>query len=263
MNTNAINIKDLNFSFKMSQEVLKVLDSINICLNGNEFVSLIGPSGCGKTTLLKILGDLINNKDHNILSGEVLINDKSPSEARLKHQIGFAFQDSVLLPWRKVIDNLKLPLELIKEKDFNYWDADELLEIMGLSDFRNSYPNQLSGGMKQRLAIARALIYQPSILLMDEPFGAVDASTREDLNIELLKIWDFTNATIVFVTHSISEAVFLSDRVITLTSRPAKIQHELEIKLERPRDIRVKETPEFIKFASILRNELEKARGDE
>ncbi len=258
---NIISIDNLSFSFKTDNNVLKVLNGIDLKIKQHEFVTLLGPSGCGKTTLLKLVGDLIKKNGSQKAEGSILINKKTPNKARLDSNIGFAFQDAVLLPWRKVKDNLHLPFELIKNPTRKFWDANDLLDKLGLSDFQDSFPDELSGGMKQRLAIARTLIFQPSILLMDEPFGALDASTREDLNIELLKIWRNTNATVIFITHSISEAIFLSDRVITLTKRPAQIQHELKIELERPRDIRLKETEQFIKYSKILREELEKARS--
>lgn len=260
-NLNMIHIKDLSFSFNTESGNLLVLNGISINIHRNEFVSILGPSGCGKTTFLRVIGNLNEDSDLQMVMGEITLDNKTPKLARIEYNIGFAFQDAVLLPWRKVIDNISLPEELIKSKHGELWSKVDLLKKLGLWDFRNTYPNELSGGMRQRLAIARTLIFKPSILLMDEPFGSLDASTREGLNIELLKIWQETNATVVFVTHSIPEAIFLSDRVITLTQRPAKIQHELKVDFERPRDIRIKETEKFIGYSKILREELEKARN--
>lgn len=259
-NTEYIAIENLSFTFLNDDNYLKVIDDINLNIRQNEFISLIGPSGCGKTTLLRLIGNLIDDKSQKKQTGKIIIGQKTPREIQNDYNIGFAFQDAVLLPWRKVKDNLNLPVELIIDSSKDYWDNVDLLKKLGLWEFRDSYPNELSGGMKQRLAIARTLIFKPYLLLMDEPFGALDASTREELNIELLKIWRETNATVVFVTHSISEAIFLSDRVITLSKLPACIQHELKIELERPRDIRIKESEQFIKYSKILREELEKAR---
>ena len=255
--SNIIELKTLSFEFADTDT--RVLEKIDLKVKPHEFISIIGPSGCGKTTVLKLLSDLID-VDGNKLSGKIKIFNSDPKNARQRNMIGFAFQDAVLLPWRNVKDNLNLPSELINKSNSDFWDADDLLNKLGLLDFKDAYPNELSGGMKQRLAIARTLIFQPSILLMDEPFGSLDASTREELNIELLKIWRLTNATVIFVTHSISEAIFLSDRVITLTKRPAQILHELKIDLDRPRDIKIKESIEFINYSKILRAELEKAR---
>lgn len=254
-----IKLQEVNFCFVDGPNNLAVLDDLSIHIKPREFVSVIGPSGCGKTTLLKLIGNLYDNQRNTHLTGNIIINHKPPQESRKKHEIGFAFQKPTLLPWRKVIDNIALPKEIIKTEHRKFWEAEELLAMVGLCDFKHSYPHELSGGMQQRVAIARALSYQPPVLLMDEPFGALDACTREGLNLELLRIWKLTGATILFVTHSISEAVFLSDRVLVLSDRPARVQKEVKIDIERPRNIDLKETVDFIKYSKQLREELEKA----
>lgn len=219
------------------------LKDINLTIKNGEFVSIIGASGCGKSTFLRILGNL----------------DK-PTEGECKYQngknedLGFVFQDSVLLPWKTVRDNAKFPL-VIKNKvtPESEKHLDDLLSLAGLSDFKNALPRELSGGMKQRVSIVRALSYDAPLLLMDEPFGALDAITRDHLNIELLKIWQNTGKTIIFVTHSIEEAVFLSDRVVVMTPRPGKIKEIVDITLKRPREEKTKDTHEFQEYAKYLR----------
>lgn len=255
-----IELNDVSFAFRQEKRNLPVLKDISLRIQKNEFVSIVGPSGCGKTTLLKAIGDLYDTRQGLETSGSILINGKSPQASRENYDIGFAFQNPILLPWRRVIGNVTLPKEIIGAPNRKFWDPVELLETMGLREFSNAYPRELSGGMQQRVAIARSLIYQPPILLMDEPFGALDASTREDLNMELLRIWRLTDATVLFVTHSISEAIFLSDRVLVLSRRPARIQREIRVEIARPRTINLKETVEFIKYSKMLREELEKAR---
>jgi NitT/TauT family transport system ATP-binding protein len=260
---NIIDLRDVNFGFKQGTKSLSVLKNISFSVKRNEFVSIIGPSGCGKTTLLKLIGNIFNINRRVEFTGRIIMNGKSPEESRKNYEIGFAFQNPILLPWRKVLDNVRLPSEIIKKDGKDFWDPEHLLETVGLIDFKDAYPRELSGGMQQRVAIARALMYKPSILLMDEPFGALDANTRENMNIELLRIWKLTNATVLFVTHSISEAVFLSDRVINLSARPAIVQSDLKIKIKRPRDICSTETIEFIEYKKILREKLEQNREQE
>ena len=196
-----------------------VIDNLSIDVEGGEFISLIGPSGCGKSTLLRLIGGLTP-----ISSGELVVNGKSPKQARLDRDYGMAFQTSGLLDWRTAVKNIELPLELMG------WDrtkrkerAEEMLSLVQLEEFAGSHPRELSGGMQQRIAIARALSFRPRLLLMDEPFGALDEMTREHMQNELINIYKQTKTTIVFVTHSIPEAVFLSSRVIVLCPRPGKI----------------------------------------
>ncbi len=222
------------------------LDSIDLEVEPRDFVSLIGPSGCGKSTLLRIVGDLIQPT-----SGEVVVNGKPARQARLDHDYGIVFQDAVLYDWRTVGRNIELPLEMLG------WDRKrrqermrEMVELVELSGFEKNHPWQLSGGMQQRVSIARALSFSPPLLLMDEPFGALDEMTRERLNGELLRIWDGTASTIVFVTHSIAEAVFLSTRVVVMSPRPGRIQGIVDIDLPQPR---TQATREQTRYAELIR----------
>ena len=207
------------------------LQKINLSIRAQEFVSVIGASGCGKTTLLRIMAGLESEYD-----GTLWLDGRKGSGPN--RNIGIVFQDPTLLPWRTVLNNVLLPanvlkLEMRKATERAYW----LLDLVGLKGFENKYPLELSGGMRQRVAIARALIHDPSVLLMDEPFGALDALTREIMNIELLKIWDSAKKTVFLITHSISEAVFMSDRVIVMSPRPGRIIEDVDIELPRPRDL--------------------------
>jgi len=229
---------------------LHVLDKISFNVEEGKFVSIIGPSGCGKTTLLKILGSLIKPT-----KGEVKVRNNDIKIALEKREFGFVFQNPVLLPWRTVLQNVQLPLEILGKKDSQKIPK-KLLKVVGLEGFENFYPNELSGGMQQRVAIARALTFEPSILLMDEPFGALDEITRNHMNLELLRMWEeekTTISSIIFVTHSVPEAVFLSDKVIVLSKRPAKIEKIVDINLPRPRKIEMKYSKKYIKLIEWLR----------
>jgi NitT/TauT family transport system ATP-binding protein len=228
---------------------LHVLEKINFQVKKGEFVSVIGPSGCGKTTLLKIIGGL-----REPTSGEIRIKENFGNSFFKKRQFGFVFQDPVLLPWRNVIKNIEFPLEILGRRNLPKAPED-LLKIVGLQGFENYYPNELSGGMQQRVAIARALIFRPPVLLMDEPFGALDEITRNYMNLELLRILqeEETISTVIFVTHSIPEAVFLSDRVVVLSKRPAKIEGITEIDLPRPRTEEVKNSKKYLDLIKCLR----------
>jgi len=229
---------------------LHVLDKISFNVEEGKFVSIIGPSGCGKTTLLKILGSLIKPT-----KGEVKVRNNDIKIALGKREFGFVFQNPVLLPWRTVLQNVQLPLEILGKKDSQKIPK-KLLKVVGLEGFENFYPNELSGGMQQRVAIARALTFEPSILLMDEPFGALDEITRNHMNLELLRMWEeekTTISSIIFVTHSVPEAVFLSDKVIVLSKRPAKIEKIVDINLPRPRKIEMKYSKKYIKLIEWLR----------
>lgn len=237
-------------NIKHSYNSLGVIKDISFQIKEGEFVSIIGPSGCGKTTLLKILGGLITPSH-----GEVKIKNSSLEIAVKRRDFGFVFQNPVLLPWRNVTQNIELPLEIIGDKP-SFSEIRELIEKVGLKGFEKFYPRALSGGMKQRVAIARALVFNPDILLMDEPFGALDEMTREHLNLELLKIWQQTRKTIIFVTHSISEAVFLSNKVIVLSERPAGIKEIRDIKLPFPGTNSAKQTKEYLEEIIWLRGKL-------
>ena len=228
------------------------LQDIDLAIEPGEFVSLIGPSGCGKSTLLRIIGDLIPPT-----AGTVTVNGKPAPRARADHDYGIVFQDSVLFDWRTVAKNIALPLELLG------WDrarrqarVDELLALVELEGFGGHHPWQLSGGMQMRVAIARALTFQPALLLMDEPFGALDEMTRERLNMELLRIWEASKSTVVFVTHSIAEAVFLSTRTVVMSARPGRIADIVEIDLPNPRDARTREEPRYFELVTRVREAL-------
>ncbi len=256
---NAIKVNNINFSFTSENQRLQVLKDLSFEVKEKEFITIIGPSGCGKTTVLKVLGSLYSSSTKNVhIDGDITVRGVTAEEARRKREFGFAFQKPVLLPWRKVIDNVTLPLDVIgNQNKTTNWNPHELLDLVGLLDFKDAYPRELSGGMQQRVAIARALVFKPSIILMDEPFGALDEVTREDLNLELLRIWKSTNATIIFVTHSLTEAAFLANRVIVLSARPSKVAVILSVSLPEDRKIKMKESKEFLETVRSLREGLE------
>jgi len=246
----AVQVRNLSKSYGK----LQVLDQISLEVSKGEFVSIVGASGGGKTTLLKIIGGLVKPT-----SGEVLLDGLPPTERRREGYLGFVFQNPVLLPWRTLEENVRLPLEILHQNGFPQEQINELLDTLGLSGFETSYPRQLSGGMQQRAALARVLLYKPSLLLMDEPFGAVDEITRTRLNFELLKVWEKFHTTILFVTHSLDEAILLSDRVVVLTSRPAKIYRILTVDLPRPRSM---ETMNSAQFHDLVRWTRERLKID-
>jgi NitT/TauT family transport system ATP-binding protein len=233
------------------------LQDIDLELVPGEFVSLIGPSGCGKSTLLRVIGDLIAPT-----RGTLSVNGKSARQARNDGDYGIVFQDAVLFDWRTVAKNIALPLEMLGwERQRRRRRVDEMLELVELGGFADHHPWQLSGGMQQRVAIARALAFEPALLLMDEPFGALDEMTRERLNLELLSIWEKTGSTVVFVTHSISEAVFLSSRVVVMSPRPGRIAGFVDIDLTHPRTVETREAPRFFELVTEVR-ELLRSRGE-
>jgi NitT/TauT family transport system ATP-binding protein len=235
--------------------LLAALESISVEIPDKQFVSVIGPSGCGKSTLLSIIAGLLEPS-----SGDVQIAGRPPAAARAAHELGMVFQQPVLLPWRTVRANCRLLPEVARIAS-NEIEAriDELLELVGLTEFADRYPNQLSGGMRQRAAIARALCLDPLLMLMDEPFGALDEFTRHLMNVELLKVWAQRQKTIVFVTHNIAEAVFLSDRVLAMCSRPGRILDDVAITLPRPRHSEIRYTKEFTDLVVHTQMLLEKA----
>jgi len=251
----AISLRDVHQVFQSRQGHVFALEMISIAVGFNEFLCIIGPSGCGKSTILGLTAGLLKPT-----SGEVLINGTSIELARQAHQIGLVFQDAVLLPWRTVRENVELPLEVLKiQKPERESKIKAVLELVGLDGFENRFPHELSGGMRQRLGIARALSFDPQILLMDEPFGALDAITRDQMSIELLRIWEHRQKTVIFVTHSISEAAFLSDRVVVMTPRPGRIRTVIENPLPRPRTLAMRDVPEFLSLSRRLRDLLEAA----
>ena len=233
------------------------LTEISLDIAAGEFVSLIGPSGCGKSTLLRVIGDLTEAS-----RGDVVVNGKAARRARLDRDYGMVFQAPVLMDWRTVENNVSLPLEILG------WDAArrsartrEMLELVELGDFGRYHPYQLSGGMQQRVAIARALSFEPAILLMDEPFGALDEMTRERMNLEVLRIWERTGKTVVFVTHSIPEAVFLSTRVVVMSARPGRITRVISVDLPRPRNEMTRESPRYFELVTEVREALRAGGG--
>jgi NitT/TauT family transport system ATP-binding protein len=228
------------------------LEGIDLEIGEREFVSLIGPSGCGKSTLLRIIGDLIDPS-----SGTVVVNGKSARQARRDRDYGIVFQDPVLYDWRTVAKNVALPLEMARwSRQKRNKRVQEMLELVELQGFESHRPWQLSGGMQQRVSIARALSFDPALLLMDEPFGALDEMTRERLNMELLKIWEASGSTIVFVTHSIAEAVFLSTRVVVMSPRPGRISEVIPVDLPQPRTATTREEPHFFGLVTRVREAL-------
>jgi NitT/TauT family transport system ATP-binding protein len=233
------------------------LQDIELDLHPGEFVSLIGPSGCGKSTLLRIIGDLTPPT-----AGTVTVNGKPAKQARADRDYGIVFQDAVLFDWRTVAKNIALPLEMLGwDKARRQRRVDEMLDLVELRGFENHHPWQLSGGMQQRVSIARALAFEPALLLMDEPFGALDEMTRERLNLELLSIWEKLGSTVVFVTHSISEAVFLSTRVVVMSPRPGRIAGVVPIDMPFPRTVETREDPRFFELVTEVR-ELLRKRGE-
>lgn len=233
------------------------LKDIDLIVQPNEFISLIGPSGCGKSTLLRVIGDLTKPT-----RGQVRINNKTAGQARLDRDYGMVFQAATLYDWRSVAKNVQLPLELMKYSTAEKKErTQKMLQLVELRDFAEHYPWQLSGGMQQRVAIARALSFEPSILLMDEPFGALDEMTRERMNLEVLDIWQKTKTTVIFVTHSINEAVFLSTRVIVMSARPGQITDDITIDLPHPRNTETRENVRFFELETRVREALRKSES--
>ncbi len=242
--------QDVGLTFATADGPVEALSKITVAVAEGEFVSLIGPSGCGKTTLLRAIANL-----ENPTSGALTINGMSPQQARLARAYGYVFQAPALLPWRKVADNVALPLEIMGLPDVKARVARNL-ELVNLGGFENKFPWQLSGGMQQRVSIARALAFDPKLLLMDEPFGALDEIVRDKLNQQLLELWARTKKTIVFVTHSIPEAVFLSTRIVVMSPRPGRIIDVIDVNLPSLRTLDIRETPDFLKIAHRVREGL-------
>jgi NitT/TauT family transport system ATP-binding protein len=247
-----VELRDVQKTFGAAGGRVQALSDINLDIRAGEFISLIGPSGCGKSTLLRIVGDLIAPT-----SGQVIVNGKPAHQARLDRDYGMVFQAPVLFDWRTVARNVELPLEVIgRPKAEREAKAKEMLGLVELAEFASHHPWQLSGGMQQRVAIARALALDPAILLMDEPFGALDEMTRERMNLELLRIWDRTGTTVIFVTHSIPEAVFLSTRVAVMSARPGRITRVIPIDLPRERNVDTREMERYFELVTEVRESL-------
>lgn len=241
MDSGAIRLTGVSKVFSSPSGDVRAVDNVDCSIAKGEFVALIGPSGCGKSTVLRMLGDL-----EHPTTGSVTIAGSPPAELRRRRRIGMVFQDANLLPWRTVRENIALPLEVAgKSAAGTARKIEDLLELVGLADFPDALPWQLSGGMRQRVAIARALVLNPDVLLLDEPFGALDEITRNRLNIDLLKIWTEVGITAVLVTHSLAEAVLMSDRIFVMSPRPARITETIAVDLPRPRSAAMQRSQEF------------------
>jgi NitT/TauT family transport system ATP-binding protein len=247
-----VELADVGKTFRAAGGRVEALANVDLSVARGEFVSLIGPSGCGKSTLLRIVGDLIAPS-----SGTVTVNGKPASRARLDRDYGMVFQAPVLFDWRTIQQNVELPLEILgRHRADRAAKASQMLDLVELGAFAGHRPWQLSGGMQQRVAIARALALDPAILLMDEPFGALDEMTRERMNLELLRIWDRTGTTVIFVTHSIPEAVFLSNRVVVMSPRPGRITDVVEVDLPRERNVETREMDRYFELVTEVREAL-------
>ncbi len=248
----AIEVKNASVVYQTADSPVHALSHIDLNVAAGEFVSLIGPSGCGKTTLVRVIADL-----EKISGGVVLVNGVSPAQARLNRAYGYVFQAPALFPWRNVLANVTLPLQIQgKSKAEASAIATEYLARVGLAGFEKKYPWQLSGGMQQRVSIARALSFEPRILMMDEPFGALDEITRDRLNEQLQQLWQKERRTVVFVTHSIAEAVYLSTRIVVMSPRPGRIVKVIKSTLPDERHQGLKDTPEFVALAHEVREAL-------
>ena len=250
MSTSVIAARDVGLTYQTNDGPVFALTKIDLDIIEGEFVSLIGPSGCGKTTLLRAIADL-----EKITDGSLMVNAMSPQQARMARAYGYVFQAPALYPWRTVERNVGLPLEIMGLDD----QASRIrrnLDLVNLGGFEKKFPWQLSGGMQQRVSIARALAFDPKLMLMDEPFGALDEIVRDKLNQQLLDLWDRTAKTVVFVTHSIQEAVFLSTKIIVMSPRPGRIIDVIETNLPRQRTLDIRETSEFLKIAQRVREGL-------
>jgi NitT/TauT family transport system ATP-binding protein len=259
MHKPVISAQDLSLTFETNDGPVHALKDVSLDVAQGDFVSFIGPSGCGKTTFLRVMADL----EHQT-AGSITVNGTSPEEARRNRAYGYVFQAAGLYPWRTISGNIRLPLEIMgySKSEQNRRIA-EVLELVELNGFEKKFPWQLSGGMQQRASIARALAFDADILLMDEPFGALDEIVRDHLNEQLLKLWDRTGKTICFVTHSIPEAVYLSTRIVVMSPRPGRIADVIDSPLPRHRPLDIRDSPEFIDIAHRVREGLRAGHGDE
>jgi NitT/TauT family transport system ATP-binding protein len=248
--TAVIDAKNLSLTFSTADGPVYALSGVNLKVEDGEFVSFIGPSGCGKTTLLRVIADL-----EQATGGSITVNGLVPQAARLARSYGYVFQAPGLFPWRTVERNVALPLEIMSIPGVEE-RVKRNLDLVNLTGFEKKFPWQLSGGMQQRVSIARALAFEPKLLLMDEPFGALDEIVRDKLNQQLLELWDRTKKTVVFVTHSIPEAVFLSTKIVVMSPRPGRIIDVIETSFPRQRTLDIRETPQFLKVAQRVREGL-------
>ena len=247
---NAVTLEDVSKTFSRAGRSVQALAGINLNVKAGEFISVVGPSGCGKSTLLKLITGL-----RSATSGRIAVNGRPVTGPR--SDVGIVFQSPVLLPWRTTLENVLLPVDILRlDKDKYVSRANELLKLVGLDGFAHAYPQELSGGMQQRAAIARALVYDAPILIMDEPFGALDAMTREQMNVEVQRIWESSGKTVIFITHSIPEAVLLSDRVVLMSPRPGQIIKVMNIDIPRTRTLDDMVTPAFGDYVREIRSAL-------
>jgi NitT/TauT family transport system ATP-binding protein len=247
----AVSLRGVSVRFTTDRGTVLAIENLDLSIAQGTFLTVLGPSGCGKSTLLRVMGDLIAPT-----AGIVRVMGEAPSAARGRREIGFVFQNPALLPWRTVLDNVRLPLEVGGSSGEAGRKPEELLHLVGLAGWETAYPAQLSGGMQQRVAIARALVNEPKLLLMDEPFGALDEITRDRLNEELLNVWQQTRTTIVFVTHSIYEAAFLSEAVLLLAARPGRVRERIAVPYPYPREVAMREGASFMALLARLRRVL-------
>lgn len=257
--TAVVKAKNLSLTFETNDGPIHALKDVNLTINKGDFVSFIGPSGCGKTTFLRVIAAL-----EHATAGEVTVNGMSPDEARRARAYGYVFQAAGLYPWRTIAGNLKLPLEIMGfSKEEQATRVAKVLELVDLAGFEKKFPWQLSGGMQQRASIARALAFDADILLMDEPFGALDEIVRDHLNEQVLELWARTQKTIAFVTHSIPEAVYLSTRIVVMSPRPGRITDVIDSPLPRERPLEIRDSAEFIEIAHRVREGLRAGHGDD
>ena len=250
----AIDLRHVSVRFMSERREVTALQDVSFALDPGSFLSLLGPSGCGKSTLLRVVADIVRPS-----GGQAQVLGQTPEFARRKREIGFVFQDAALLPWRSAIDNVRLPLQVGggRHRPIPGRSPEDLLAVVGLAGWEKSLPHELSGGMRQRVSIARALLGGPRVLLMDEPFGALDEITRDRLNDELRRIWRETGTTILFVTHSIHEAAYLGQKVMVLAANPGRVREVVDIDLPEPRHLALRDTAEFGRIAGHLRAVLE------